>query len=129
MGKYAIGIVAALAVVMVGYPLIFSGDAAPVDNGQLGAVQTSETLFNKSGSVNKDLPDLPPNIWHFVYIGTDGQTYGAEMIFDEESVCAGSSASGPCNPDIFVQGRAAHLEGVVEDNTVRVVMLTFTQAL
>ena len=119
MKKYAVLIV---ALVMCGgliYWFVTHGGTSDV-------TLTPGSSFAGDGHIVKDGAGLKPGVWYLSYEKAGAAT-NTELVFSNESVCAGKTASGQCQPSLFIKGRAAHVEGIVSDGSVRVSRMTFTE--
>ena len=73
-------------------------------------------------------PLLKDDVW-YVGIEHEERHLAVELVFDEESICVGSTASGTCVPDYFIEDRPVHIEGYVDGDAMRVLEMTFTKPL
>ena len=86
----------------------------------------SGAAFVEDGHIAKNNPGLKPGVWFLSYEKPGESAQLRELSFSADSICSGKTTSGTCAPEIFIQGRSAHVEGIVSDSIVRVQHMTFT---
>ena len=92
-----------------------------------GSTNVSVKPFVADGTLSQDnYPEQKPGVW-YLQVQIEKDTAVIELIFGSKSVCAWQDKSGTCKPEVFIQGRSAHVEGVVSGTAVRVAKLTFTE--
>lgn len=122
---------------LIAFVLFFSGSLSthtPVPDTNQEATTTDVVSSDQDrhvyadGVLTKGGPLLKPGVW-YVGLEVDGKPRAVELAFDENSICSGKTASGTCLPDIFIENRPVHIEGVVDGDAMRVLELTFTQPI
>lgn len=130
MQRYRLALIVLLSGVLAlagWYGWMFRGAPASeaTDHTALAAASSTVSL---DGKIVKDAPSLKPGVWYLAF-EEEGKELGVELFFDQSSVCSYLEKSGRCKPEVFVNGRAASLEGEITHGVVRVSNLTFTEAV
>jgi hypothetical protein len=129
-------IIAGIGVVLIAIVLLFGLDTPNVPVAASDATQSAATdagtgeplSVYADGIIIRNGPLLKPDVW-YVGIEHEGKHLAVELVFDENSICVGRTASGVCAPDIFIEDRSVHVEGIVDGDAMRVLELTFTKPL
>lgn len=110
---------------IVGAILILAGLFVWGSFGRAAQPQAEEPVRHMvavSGNIVRGEPQRTKHGWRFK---ENGNVF--ELAFSSQSICAGKTSSGICNPTKFIDGRAADLEGELVDGLLRVYKLTFTE--
>ena len=138
MKEYIAGIVA-LLLVSTGL-FLWTFKTSPAEKsafgGGIGSNMGSSTRpelpknFTAEGTIVKDNPGLEPHAWYLVYETSGQPTKTVKLLFhDQKSICVGKTASGTCNPKVFIKGRHVRVEGAALNGALRVYKLTFTDSV
>ena len=128
MRTYIIGLILLVAAAAgAWYWFAFKGTNGDEMMPQQDASQVTAN-FLQEGNIVKNNPGLKVDTWYLQY-ERQGTSALSELAFDRDSTCAGRTASGECNPAIFINGRKAKVEGVTDGPIIHVQLLTFTQPL
>lgn len=122
--RIAYSVIGLLCVALVAFfqlPFLFERQKEPDASNATGSSSKSLTL---EGVLLRDGKHLKPGVW---YLGfeQDGEKVATELSFTPESVCAGKTRSGICNPSRFIVARSARVEGIEKGEAVQVLMLQF----
>ncbi|MFA5013188.1 MAG: hypothetical protein WC520_01350 [Candidatus Paceibacterota bacterium] len=88
--------------------------------------QQEEINFKQTGNIVKDNPGLEPNQWYLVYEQPGAPALNVKLSFDNNIVCLSNEAATPCS-QVLAQGARVEIQGVKEDNTVLVKIITVIQ--
>lgn len=119
--RYLVALIVALVAVAIGGSAAFFLFGTASDSG-------TKILYEVDGRLVKDAPGHPKGGWYFEYDQL-GTMYTIPLWFSDASMCAWQDSAGRCKPSVFVNGRAAHLEGIdIGEGRVGVTKLTFSES-
>lgn len=107
------------------YWLFFASMSGAENNVPSSALKKD---FSAEGVVVKDKPGFKEGAWYFEYSNA-GTPETVHILFSKISTCAWKETSGPCKPSLFVNGRKARIEGIVLEDAIGVMRLTFTESV
>lgn len=116
-----LGIVAVVMYIAIGMP---QGELTAGELQQEPLVYAQ--YFERDGYLLTGHPQLKEGVWYLVHSQNGEDAKAAELLFDENSLCASATASGVCRPDLFKNERTAHVAGEWVGEQLLVVELTFT---
>ncbi len=80
--------------------------------------------FVHEGNLLKDNPGFEPGVWYLSYEEAGAPGLAVKLVFDGESRCGSEGMLKVCDIS-FDQGERVHIEGIKENDVVRVTTLTY----
>lgn len=91
---------------------------------KIDAVSTKDQLdFKEIGNIVRDNPGYPEGVWFLVYEEPGSPAVSKALLFTDESLCVKDEQKFICDPEGFENGERLEVEGLKEDNEVKVITL------